>query len=153
MTTRSQEQSDSHLDLSLWWNMPLATIPCCKTDVTSHASLFPILSLLSPSEHSFISLPTSLTRSRLPFSSPSLGVISIWHTVNQGVSSGPLSDLSSSPTAPLCSGLSIREPQPGLVPPSNHSSSTVIQRSQWNQQNKRKGANNTTVINSYNQLW
>lgn len=45
-----------------------------------------------------------------------LRVISIWHTVNQGVSSGPLSDLSSSPAAPLCSGLSIREPLPRQMP-------------------------------------
>lgn len=121
LTTWSREQWDSHLDLSVWWNKLRTTIPYStrSTDVTSKASLFPLSSLLSPSKYSFMPLFLFLLPSQTlsAFLSLSLGVISIWHTVNQGVSSGPLSDLSSSPTAPLCSGLSIREPLPGQMPP------------------------------------
>lgn len=96
-------------------------------------------SLLSPSKYScmplFLFLLPSQTLSA--FLSLSLGVISIWHTVNQGVSSGLLSDLSSSPTAPLCSGLSIREPLPGQMPPTqtrgHRQDSRLLQRSSGTQ--------------------
>lgn len=120
LTTWTQEQWDPHLDLSAWWNKLPTTIPysTLSTDVTSKASLFPLSSLLSPSKYSFVPLFLFLLPSQplSAFLSMSLGVISIWHTVNQGVSSSPLSDLSSSPTAPVCSGLSIREPLPGQMP-------------------------------------
>lgn len=54
MATWSREQWISHLDLSVWWNKLLDTIPysTLSTDVTSKASPFPLTSLFSlPSIH------------------------------------------------------------------------------------------------------
>lgn len=114
-----KSNGDSHLDLSVWWNKPLATIPysTLSADVTSEASLFPSLAPL-PSIHLCPYFFPSQTLSLSLSLSQSLSVLSVSDTqwIREYLAA-PLSDLSSSPTAPLCLGLSIRQPLPGQMPP------------------------------------